>query len=196
MQPTDTGLTDDLEARLKSNSQGNNPHTSKYRPWRIEAAIAFRSRKKAAAFEKYLKSHSGRAFASEHLYNPAKTGNGWIGSESFDNAEDSFLPYILLHIKGSYRASRRHYKRNRQSDETLERASFKSRSTIWKRFPISSGVVAWGRTQPLSTIVLRSSSSPMIKKAWDLLELEKENLPLKRLVRLRRIQILRHKAGG
>jgi predicted GIY-YIG superfamily endonuclease len=62
-----TGLTDDLEARLKSHNQGNNPHTSKYRPWIIETAIAFRSREKAAAFEKYLKSHSGRAFASKHF---------------------------------------------------------------------------------------------------------------------------------
>ena len=58
-----TGLTEDLDTRLKSNNQGNNPHTSKYRPWEIETAIAFRSREKAAAFEKYLKGHSGRAFA-------------------------------------------------------------------------------------------------------------------------------------
>jgi predicted GIY-YIG superfamily endonuclease len=62
-----TGLTDDLEARLKSHNQGNNPHTSRSRPWQIETAIAFRSREKAATFEKYLKSHSGRAFASKHL---------------------------------------------------------------------------------------------------------------------------------
>jgi len=62
-----TGLTDDLNARLKSHNQGNNPHTSKYRPWQIETAIAFHSREKAAAFEKYLKSHSGRAFASKHF---------------------------------------------------------------------------------------------------------------------------------
>jgi putative endonuclease len=62
-----TGLTDDLQARLKSHNQGNNPHTSKYRPWQIETAVAFRSREKAAAFEKYLKSHSGRAFASKHF---------------------------------------------------------------------------------------------------------------------------------
>jgi len=61
------GLTDDLEARLKSHNQGSNPHTSRYRPWQIETAIAFRSREKAAAFEKYLKSHSGRAFASKHF---------------------------------------------------------------------------------------------------------------------------------
>jgi len=61
------GLTDDLGARLKSHNQGNNSYTSKYRPWQIETAIAFRSREKAAAFEKYLKSHSGRAFASKHF---------------------------------------------------------------------------------------------------------------------------------
>ena len=62
-----TGLTDDLEARLKSHNQGSNPHTSKYRPWKIETVIAFRSREKAVAFEKYLKSHSGRAVASKHF---------------------------------------------------------------------------------------------------------------------------------
>ena len=62
-----TGLTDDFETRLESHNQGSNPHTSKHRPWKIETAIAFRSREKAAAFEKYLKSHSGRAFASKHF---------------------------------------------------------------------------------------------------------------------------------
>jgi len=45
------GLTDDLKARLKSHNQGNNLHTSRYRPWQIETAIAFRSRGKAAAFK-------------------------------------------------------------------------------------------------------------------------------------------------
>jgi predicted GIY-YIG superfamily endonuclease len=49
------GMTNDLEARLKSHNQGNNPHTSKYRPWQIETAIAFRSREKAAAFKNSLK---------------------------------------------------------------------------------------------------------------------------------------------
>ena len=62
-----TGLTEDANARLPSHNQGNNPHTSKYRPWKTETAIAFRSREKAAEFEKYLKSHSGRAFASKHF---------------------------------------------------------------------------------------------------------------------------------
>jgi hypothetical protein len=42
-------------------------HTSKYCPWRIRTAIAFASRERAAEFESYLKSHSGRAFAAKHL---------------------------------------------------------------------------------------------------------------------------------
>ena len=62
-----TGLTANLGARLHSHNSGRVPHTSKFRPWRIETAVAFRSCKKARAFEKYLKSHAGRAFASKHF---------------------------------------------------------------------------------------------------------------------------------
>jgi predicted GIY-YIG superfamily endonuclease len=62
-----TGLTDDLEARLNKHNEGACSHTAKHRPWRIETAIAFRSPEKAATFEKYLKSHSGRAFAKKRL---------------------------------------------------------------------------------------------------------------------------------
>ena len=62
-----TGLTKNLESRLKAHNKGQVPHTSKYRPWTIETAIGFRSREKAANFEKYLKSHSGRVFAKKHL---------------------------------------------------------------------------------------------------------------------------------
>ena len=62
-----TGLTDKLDDRLKAHNSGQLPYTAKYRPWLIDTAIAFRSRKKASAFEKYLKSHSGRAFAKRHF---------------------------------------------------------------------------------------------------------------------------------
>ena len=62
-----TGLTDDLAARLTAHNAGQVSHTRTWRPWRIEVAIAFRSRRKAAAFERYLKSHAGRAFARRHL---------------------------------------------------------------------------------------------------------------------------------
>jgi len=62
-----TGVTTNIEARLKAHNAGQVPHTAKCRPWRIETAVAFRSREKAVAFEKYLKSHSGRAFAVKHF---------------------------------------------------------------------------------------------------------------------------------
>jgi predicted GIY-YIG superfamily endonuclease len=62
-----TGLTDDLNSRLKIHNTGGCPHTAKYRPWHIRVALAFRSREHAAGFEKYLKSHSGRAFAAKHF---------------------------------------------------------------------------------------------------------------------------------
>ena len=61
------GFTEDLESRLKSHNQGNNPHTSKYKPWRVKTAIAFTDRQRALDFEKYLKSPSGRAFAKKRL---------------------------------------------------------------------------------------------------------------------------------
>jgi predicted GIY-YIG superfamily endonuclease len=43
-----TGLTDDLEARLQKHNEGGVLHTAKYRPWRLDTAVAFRSREKAA----------------------------------------------------------------------------------------------------------------------------------------------------
>jgi predicted GIY-YIG superfamily endonuclease len=62
-----TGLTNDLSARLRAHNAGQLPYTAKYRPWQIETAIAFHSREKARGFEKYLKGHSGQAFASKHF---------------------------------------------------------------------------------------------------------------------------------
>jgi predicted GIY-YIG superfamily endonuclease len=61
------GLTDDLAARLSKHNSGGVPHTARLKPWRIKIALAFRDRTKAAAFEKYLKSASGRAFAKKRL---------------------------------------------------------------------------------------------------------------------------------
>jgi predicted GIY-YIG superfamily endonuclease len=61
------GLTDDLSARLAKHSAGGVSHTAKRKPWRIKTAVAFRDRIKAAAFEKYLKSPSGRAFSKKRL---------------------------------------------------------------------------------------------------------------------------------
>ncbi len=62
-----TGLTDDLKDRLRRHDAGEVSHTAKYRPWRIKTAIAFTDRERAAVFEQYLKSSSGRAFAKKRL---------------------------------------------------------------------------------------------------------------------------------
>ena len=62
-----TGLTEDLDSRLSHHNSGGDPHTAKHRPWRIKTAIAFTDREQALAFERYLKSPSGRAFAKKRL---------------------------------------------------------------------------------------------------------------------------------
>ena len=61
------GMTEDLSERLDAQNARKVAHTSKFAPWEIETALAFRDREKALAFEQYLKSHSGRAFAKKHF---------------------------------------------------------------------------------------------------------------------------------
>jgi putative endonuclease len=61
------GLTDDLRARLAKHNAGEVPHTSKHGPWRIKTYVAFSDAAQAVAFERYLKSASGRAFAKKRL---------------------------------------------------------------------------------------------------------------------------------
>jgi hypothetical protein len=43
------------------------PHTAKYRPWRQHVVVEFSTEVAAVAFERYLKSGSGRAFAERHF---------------------------------------------------------------------------------------------------------------------------------
>jgi putative endonuclease len=61
------GVTQDLKTRLKSHNEGQSPHTSNFKPWKLVTYIAFSNESKAVAFEKYLKSGSGRAFANKRL---------------------------------------------------------------------------------------------------------------------------------
>jgi putative endonuclease len=62
-----TGLADDVSGRLKKHNAGGSPHTAKFKPWRLVTYVAFSDEKKAVEFERYLKSHSGRAFAKKRL---------------------------------------------------------------------------------------------------------------------------------
>jgi len=61
------GSTDDLRARLKAHNSGKVQHTAKFKPWRLNTYLAFSDTSRAIAFEDYLKSHSGRAFARKRL---------------------------------------------------------------------------------------------------------------------------------
>jgi putative endonuclease len=61
------GLTADLRARLKKHNGGQVKHTSKYLPWRVQTYFGFADEARATAFERCLKSASGRAFARKRL---------------------------------------------------------------------------------------------------------------------------------
>jgi predicted GIY-YIG superfamily endonuclease len=62
-----TGFTENLAHRLDEHNDGKLPNTARFRPWHIKSAHAFRDKDCALAFEKYLKSGSGRAFAKKRL---------------------------------------------------------------------------------------------------------------------------------
>jgi predicted GIY-YIG superfamily endonuclease len=62
------GLTSDLDERLRAHNDGKSTHTAKYRPWELVTYLGFEDEQRAAEFERYLKSGSGRAFAKRHLW--------------------------------------------------------------------------------------------------------------------------------
>jgi putative endonuclease len=62
-----TGLTSCLADRLEAHNAGRVPHTANGKPWVIDVAVEFAGETRARAFEKYLKSGSGCAFAKRHL---------------------------------------------------------------------------------------------------------------------------------
>jgi putative endonuclease len=62
------GATADLKQRLDEHNDGRSFHTAKYKPWRLITYVAFAERTKAEAFERYLKSGSGHAFARKRLW--------------------------------------------------------------------------------------------------------------------------------
>ena len=61
------GCTEDLKKRVARHARGYVPATKERRPIKLVTYIAFEDRYKAFAFEKYLKSGSGRAFIKKHL---------------------------------------------------------------------------------------------------------------------------------
>ena len=61
------GSTSDLRSRRTKHNAGEVPHTSKFKPWKAGSYFAFETKEKAAAFEAYLKTGSGHAFANRHF---------------------------------------------------------------------------------------------------------------------------------
>jgi predicted GIY-YIG superfamily endonuclease len=62
-----TGLTSDVASRCAEHNTGSCTHTAKYRPWSVDVVVEFADERRALAFERYLKSGSGVAFANRHL---------------------------------------------------------------------------------------------------------------------------------
>jgi putative endonuclease len=62
-----TGITSAVARRTVEHNAGSCVHTAKYRPWCVDLVIEFPTAGRAAAFERYLKSGSGVAFAQRHL---------------------------------------------------------------------------------------------------------------------------------
>ena len=65
------GCAHDVPDRIRRHNSGfsesQSRHSSKNGPWKLVVQIGFEDRQKAFAFEKYLKSGSGRAFAKRHF---------------------------------------------------------------------------------------------------------------------------------
>lgn len=65
-----TGLTANLRDRLEAHNAGRCRHTRSGRPWHVDVVVKFADEARAVAFERYLKSGSGSAFAMRHLRQP------------------------------------------------------------------------------------------------------------------------------
>ncbi len=61
------GLTSNTANRLDAHNAGRSPHTREHRPWRTLVVIEFDEEPPATAFERYLKTGSGREFARRHF---------------------------------------------------------------------------------------------------------------------------------
>ena len=62
------GLTTNLQDRLRAHNDGSSSHTSKYRPWKIVTYLCFEDDRRAAEFERYLKTGSGLTFANKRFW--------------------------------------------------------------------------------------------------------------------------------
>ena len=62
------GYTLDVQSRFQVHNSGGSVHTAQNKPWKLVWCCEFKDKMRAIEFEKYLKSHSGRAFAKKRLW--------------------------------------------------------------------------------------------------------------------------------
>ncbi|MBA3968148.1 MAG: GIY-YIG nuclease family protein [Nitrospirales bacterium] len=62
------GITSDLKKRLIVHKNGGFVYTSKFKYWKLITYMAYSEDSKTLAFERYLKSGSGRTFAKKRLW--------------------------------------------------------------------------------------------------------------------------------
>jgi predicted GIY-YIG superfamily endonuclease len=85
-----TGVTSDWRARLEAHNAGRCPHTSTGRPWEIDVIVRVADERRALAFEHYVKSGSGAAFAmsisGDDVDKPRGRGSLFAASRTADSA--------------------------------------------------------------------------------------------------------------
>lgn len=62
-----TWFSENLKQRIEEHNTWKSTHTNKFKPWELVFYSAFKNKKEALDFEKYLKSASGIAFRNKRL---------------------------------------------------------------------------------------------------------------------------------
>lgn len=64
---TYVGFTTRLDERLDEHNNGSQIYSRRYAPWKRVTYLSFSDRNTALAFEKHLKTPSGKALVNKHL---------------------------------------------------------------------------------------------------------------------------------
>lgn len=70
-EKTYVGFTAELKARLGDHNAGRSSHTARFRPSKLACYLSFADEDTARAFESYLKTSSGAAFAKKRVWRNA-----------------------------------------------------------------------------------------------------------------------------
>jgi putative endonuclease len=71
---TYVGFSEELRGRVGDHNAGRNVSTKPFRPWTLEAYLAFSDREQALEFERYLKTSAGKAFAKKRIWSSSMAG--------------------------------------------------------------------------------------------------------------------------